>query len=937
MSLFDTSGFPPRWECGSGWEELPWLGWLHIWSDVLIGLAYIAVPLVVIYFVNSHRNHRFPPVFHVFLALVFVTCGAVHLTEALIFWWPVYGFSGVAKMMTAGVAVAGLVVLSRILPAAMELRSGVAFEREVNARVEAQSSLELERHLLHSLMDHLPDNIYFKDADGRYLRINRAKAERSNLSSPDEGIGKSDLDFFPQEHAEKTLRDEREVMRTGQPLVGQEEKLVWPNGKVTWSSTTKVPLRDQDGNIIGTLGVSRDITRLKETEQELRHATREAEAANRAKSDFLANMSHEIRTPMNAIIGMSELLLDGDLDSTQREYVTTVYESAESLLAVINEILDFSKIEAGHLDFEIKPFDLREFVADTLRSLAQRGHRKGLEMTWCVESNVPQRLLGDPMRLRQVIVNLVGNAIKFTEQGEVVISVDCTDQSEEQATVHFQVRDTGIGIPDDRLLGVFEPFEQADSSTTRQYGGTGLGLTISARLVEAMGGRIWAESEPGRGSTFHFTVTLGVSNGETHSQVPDEWPDLKGLPVLVVDDNATNRKILQEMLESWGMQVESVSGGPQAIERLQQTLAEQGQPPLLLSDVNMPEMDGFELVQHIRSNPQARDAVVILLTSGGRTGDRALSSDLGVAAHLFKPIKQSELLEAILIAVGVTDRDPGASSDPTGDLPPIRPLKLLLVEDGEANQRLARAMLQKWGHSVEIAQNGREAVEMWQREPFDLILMDVQMPEMDGFEATRLIRQQEEGTDRHIPIVAMTARAMKGDREHCLESGMDGYVSKPVRKRELYLAIAHFFVNEATRPADAPEIPVSPADIGFAPTASSGANSPAIDWHKALKNVDNDEEILQAVMEASRNELPELLEKLERAVDEDRPEEVRRHAHTIKASGRTFGNDQLIRTAHEIEEQAAQGNLDAARTPIATLRELVERMVDEMSRRQNSR
>ncbi|QDU39482.1 Sensory/regulatory protein RpfC [Maioricimonas rarisocia] len=544
--------------------------------------------------------------------------------------------------------------------------------------------------------------------------------------------------------------------------------------------------------------LEQEIQRRKQVEQELDRARQVAEEANQAKSEFLANMSHEIRTPMNAIIGMAELLLDDTLTPAQRDYTRTVLESAESLLTIINEILDFSKIEAGHLELEAVDFALREEVVDMLRTLATRADRNETELIWQVGPDVPAFVRGDPFRLRQVLLNLVANAIKFTNKGEIVVSVDLASRSESAVRLHFSVSDTGIGIPESKLKTIFEAFTQADSSTTRRFGGTGLGLAISSRLVAAMGGQIDVESAVGTGSTFHFTIELGHAEALPATAPHDDEPDLHDIAALVVDDNATNRQLLQQMLESWGMQVAAVENGPAAIDHLTR-LASQNKPlPLLLSDVNMPEMDGFMLVENLRNMDGCRDIVVILLTSGGRPGDSARRRELQIAAQLLKPVRTSELLDTVLMATGRSGRavkpDTSKEEDARRRLPP---LNILLAEDGKANQRLACALLQRWGHTVAIAENGRIAVDMWQQQSFDLILMDVQMPEMDGLDATREIRSIESMHGGHTPIVAMTARAMKGDRERCLEAGMDAYVPKPFRRHELYEAMAPFFETSA--------------------------------------------------------------------------------------------------------------------------------------------
>jgi two-component system sensor histidine kinase/response regulator len=682
----------------------------------------------------------------------------------------------------------------------------ILFARDLTGQAQLEDLLA-ERADQRAILNFMEDGYSEQDLSGNAQWVNDAYCRMFNRTRAE--VLNPNYYKISNQPVSVNIRDLfKKVYQTGEPVRGFEYE-AQPGLFVEVTVSLK---RGAGGQPTGFVTLVRDTTERKQHEQELAQARDAADAANKAKSEFLANMSHEIRTPMNGIIGMTELTLSTELTAEQREFLSMVRSSADDLLVIINDILDYSKIEAGKIDLLPVPFNLSELIGDTIKSLAIPAHRKSLELAFYVDENVPESMIGDPVRLRQVLVNLAGNAVKFTAKGEVVVGAQLESRHGTELQVHFTVRDTGIGIPLETQQRLFRPFEQADSSTTRQYGGTGLGLAISKKIVELMGGRAWVESTPGEGSTFHFQVTLGTSEETGRTSFPTA-PNLHGMPVLIVDDNATNRRILYETTSRWKLLPETAESGAAGLAKLEAAAAA-GRPfRLVIVDEQMPGMDGLSFIERMGGlgfieriqadsfpAPGGLSCAILMLTSSDRASSAARCREMGVDKYLTKPIKPADLLAMIESAVGATQAKMIAKPHRWTKVPG-RSLSILVAEDNQVNRKVAAAILDRMGHRTTLAVDGAEAVHKWNQSRldlmrFDLILMDVQMPGMDGLEATRRIRDQETGGGTRIPIIAMTASAMTGDRELCLDAGMDDYLSKPVTREAVELALTRYTAAE---------------------------------------------------------------------------------------------------------------------------------------------
>lgn len=833
---------------------------------------------------------------------------------------------------------------------------------DVTARVEAEEALQRSNARFKKLFDANIIGVMLADLSGRVLEANDAYLGLTGYTREDMTAGRLRWDkITPPEFHDLDLQAIDTLHRTG-VCPPWEKEYIRKDG-------TRVPVMlgvsMLDNSTNECICFVLDMTKQKRTEAQLLRAKEDADAANQAKSLFLANMSHEIRTPMNAIIGLTELVLDSPLTPQQRDNLTAVAESAEALLSLINHILDFSKIEAGKLELDEVEFSLRTMIAGALKTLALTAHRKGLELVGDVRPDVPDRLMGDVVRLRQIIMNLLANAVKFTDSGEVVLRVSVTSRETSSLELCCEVIDTGIGIPQDRQHVIFEAFEQVHTSTNRKYGGTGLGLAITAKLAQLMGGRVWLQSAPTCGSTFFVKCRVRIAPSELSAQPTNVTP-LEGLRVLIVDDNATSRQHLANLLTSWGLRPTSVAGAKEAVSTLKRSSGPESAFAFLLIDAQMPGVGGLDLAKTIQAEFADRAGhLLLLLSSPDPTAELARCDQAGLTASITKPVNESELFDTLMsLRLGAGDEI--APSLPARNVATARiSLRVLLVEDSLFNQKLAIALLCKRGHQVTLANNGREAVDLFFRQPFDRVLMDVQMPEMDGLEATQVIRQREARIGSHVPIIAMTAQAMAGDRERCLAAGMDEYLTKPIRTDQMYEVLEADFPNAvfpkevspksgrsrrgnvASSAPDKMEPTVAPTGMASATHSDIEArefvdralsrepdsndesklslavppkNGQLVNWIHALSIVGGDKVLLRDVVAACLEDFPRWMQDFDRAMTQQEPPVFRRAAHSLRGVCRTFGLDPIATPLRELETLAAAGNLTAAGQLLDSLR-----------------
>ncbi len=817
----------------------------------------------------------------------------------------------------------------------------IGVTHDISEQKQREAEIKRQSGLINALLDSIPDLIFFKDNNGVCLGCNPSFAEFIGKSR-DEIVGCTEYDFFDKEIADAFRDNDKRMLELGKTR-HNEEWFTYPDGRKILVHTAKSPYLGQDGTLIGLIGISRDITDRKLAEENLLIANAQADAANHAKSEFLANMSHEIRTPMNGIIGMTGLLLDTNLDDEQRHYVGIVRSSGESLLGLINDILDFSKIEAKKLDLETLDFDVLNLLDDFVVTLAVRAHEKGLELLCAADLNIPTLLQGDPGRLRQILTNLAGNAIKFTHHGEIAVRVKLIENNEDNVLLRFAVQDTGIGISKENLGLIFSDFTQADASTTRQYGGTGLGLSIAKQLSELMGGEVGVESEVGKGSEFWFTARLKKQpdGGQVEALPP---PDLSNIRALIVDDNATNREILLAQLTSWGMLPALAPDGPAALEALLKAQDEGNPFRIAVIDMQMPGMNGETLGLAVKSDAHIADTHLVMLTSMGIKTDFRRLKEIGFDAYLNKPARRKELKTALSRVLAKGGAAQSQSVEPHGSTHDIVGLfagskaRILLAEDNIVNQQVALGILKKLGLRADVVANGVEVIKSMEILPYDLILMDVQMPVMNGLEATRRIREIEEkrvllsadgnisqSVKSNVPIIAMTAHAIQGHREQFLAAGMNDYVSKPVSPQEL----ADLLRKWLPKDQDEGECIQNKHDTEKS-DESNTTDPPIWDKHKMMERLLDDEDLAKNIQDGFIADIPKQIQALKAFLESGDASGVELVANTIKGASAYVGGERLRVVAFEMENAAKSQDLAAASSFMNELERQFDRLKEEM-------
>ena len=815
---------------------------------------------------------------------------------------------------------------------------------DITDRKKAEEELRKERRLVRTVIDIIPDQIFARDRNCRFILNNLSDARAMGVQEPELLVGKSDEDFYPPELAASYQADDLQVMETGHSLINREETVFIPGGQKRFVLTTKVPLRDSEGETIGVVGIAHEITDRKIAELSILESNRQleesiaranelaqqAEMANVAKSEFLANMSHEIRTPMNGVIGMTDLLLDSDLNENQRHYAEILRSSGESLLSLINDILDFSKIEAGKMDLKVLDFDILNLIDDFTTSMAMRAQEKGLELVCAANPDVPSRLRGDPGRLRQILTNLVGNAIKFTHNGEVSLRIAVISESADEVELRFSVCDTGIGIPPDKQNLLFNKFSQLDASTTRQFGGSGLGLAISKQLVELMGGQIGMKSRADQGSEFWFTTHLKLQPGNGSREIPVAPVNLSSVRILVVDDNATNREVLSSQLAAWGMRPTVAKDDIIALYSMAEAHKEGDPFKVAILDSNLPGMDGAKLGQTINNDPFLSETRLILLTSLGQRGDAHRYEKIGFSGYLSKPVRRTDLFNVLsAILASATGKIEPEALPPENQpivtrhsayeisIPSINgATRILLVEDNLTNQQVAIGILKKFKLKADVATNGIEALKILETNRYDLVLMDVHMPEMDGLEATRRIRDEKSKIANHnVPIIAMTALAFSDDRERCLAAGMNDYISKPIEPNALGRALERWLPDNKT------DIMGTSHEIKAAENLQNQEDQPPIFDHASLMyRLMDDKDLEQIVIEGFLKDIPDQIQVLDDCLNCNDTEGAERQAHTIKGAAANISAESLRTVAFEMEKNGKNGDLGSIRKSMDELR-----------------